>query len=143
MFSACKKYEDKSLAYIATCKTSENALKIILKSLYQAKEKLDKVIYKNEKIKNSTASTRIAREAKSYTTTAELITSITTFTTKSESLDVDQIGTDDTIKSLAKNIAITSIQTMTFTTAQITTVTSITVTPAVVMATLTLTCYMS
>ena len=133
VFGACKTYEDKSIAYIATCKTSTNALKTILKGLYQSLEKVNKVLYKNERIKNSTGSSRTARgAAKSYTTSVTLIQSITTFTTTSSSLEVDQIGTDDTLKELAKNIAITSITTMTFTTIQITTITAYSVTLTVI-----------
>jgi len=123
VFGACKKYEDKSIAYIATCKTSKNALTKVLTALYQSLEKLDKVLYKSEKIKNSTSSSRMEkREGSNYTTSTAIITAITSFTTMASSMDADQIGSSSDLKTLAKNIAITVITTMTFTQTQITTI---------------------
>merc|ERR1712013_695814 len=115
VFGACKDYEDKSIVYIATCKTSSNALKTILLALYQSKEKLTKVQAKNAKIANSTASSSRAIVISSV----ELVTKITTFTTMSSSVDVDQIGSNATLKSLAKTISSTYVANLTFTAAQI------------------------
>jgi len=123
VFGACKKYEDKSIAYIATCKTSKNALTKVLTALYQSLEKLDKVLYKSKKIKNATSSSRMEkREGSNYTTSTQIITAITSFTTLASSMDADQIGSNSDLKTLAKNIAITVITTMTFTQTQITTI---------------------
>merc|ERR1712128_314064 len=128
--SACKKYEDKSIVYIATCKTSSNALKKILLALYQSLEKLSKVSSKTSSVTNATA--KNARLGFAFDTSTDLLTAMTTFTTLASTLDADMIGSNDILKGLAKNISKTNTKSLSFTSTQITTAKTITVTLTVI-----------
>lgn len=98
-FQACKKYEDSSVAYVSKCKTSSSNLKSILSSLYFAKNKLNAVKSKASTIANTTSTTSRSRRA-ALNSSTELISAISSFVTKCQSVDVDDIGTDTSITSL-------------------------------------------
>merc|ERR1719352_201639 len=107
----CKNYEDQTISYIATCKTSSSSLKKVLVALYQSKEKLAKVNTKINQALNTTNSSRRARstEAKALEDCASLTVSVALFVTYSSSVELDTIGTNETIKTVATSISITSI----------------------------------
>ena len=117
---ACKDYEDKSMVYIASCKTSTNALNTTLKVLYQAQEYFTNVSLKTAEIANLTGSNNLRNN--------ELMESVTQFTIMSNSVDLDQIGLDSTIRELALNISTTSVNNMTFTSDQISTAETLSIT---------------
>ena len=132
VFIACKKYEDQSIAYVAKCKTSADSLKKTLASLYQAKQRMEAVKSKASSISNATAKeTRSRKKRVAITSAVTMISTMQTLMTKTQSLDVDLIGTDSTIKDQATSIAATNTLTLSFTSVQIdaasTVVTQITV----------------
>ena len=108
--SRCKKYEDGSLAYISSCKTSSNSLKDVLYGLYQATEKVTKVKTRIAAALNST-SAKSARsrseEANALTNCSSFTTSVILFVTYTSQNELDAIGTNETIKYLATSISIT------------------------------------
>ena len=121
VFIACKKYEDQSIAYVAKCKTSADSLKKTLASLYQAKQRLEAVKSKASSI-NATATAKETRSRKkrvAITSAVTMISTMQTLMTKTQSLDVDLIGTDSTIKDQATSIAATNTLTLSFTSVQI------------------------
>merc|ERR1711971_164623 len=108
--SGCKKYEDQSIAYISTCKTSSNSLKNVLYGLYQATEKVTKVKSKIASALNTTTKTtgrRRTREAEALSNCSSLTTSVALFVTYTSVNELDVIGTNTTIKYLATSISIT------------------------------------
>ena len=120
VFIACKKYEDQSIAYVAKCKTSADSLKKTLASLYQAKQRLEAVKSKASSISNATAKeTRSRKKRVAITSAVTMISTMQTLMTKTQSLDVDLIGTDSTIKDQAISIAATNTLTLSFTSVQI------------------------
>ena len=124
-FQACKKYEDSSIAYVSKCKTSSSNLKSILSALYFAKNKLNAVKSKASTIsgsKSSSAKSRMRRAALNSST--EVITSITSFVARCQVVDVDDIGTDETIFSLKTKITKTNVLSFTYTSTQIITASS-------------------
>ena len=122
-FQACKKYEDSSVAYVSKCKTSSSNLKSILSSLYFAKNKLNAVKSKASTIANTTSTTSRSRRA-ALNSSTELISAISSFVTKCQSVDVDDIGTDTSITSLKSQITKTNVLVFSFTSTQISTATS-------------------
>ena len=114
-FQSCKKFEDSSLVYVYKCKTSSNNLKSTLNSLYNAKSRLTQVKNKVNIIANQTAS----KKRSVFTSNAALFAGLQSFLTKVQSLDVDSIGTDSTVKSLTTDITTTNVYTFTYTSVQI------------------------
>ena len=107
----CKNYEDQTISYIATCKTSSNSLKQVLVALYQSKEKLNKVNAKINEALNSTSSRNLHRgtDGKALEDCASLTVSVSLFVTYSSSIELDTIGTNETIKTVATAISITTV----------------------------------
>ena len=124
-FQACKKYEDSSIAYVSKCKTSSSNLKSILASLYFAKNKLNAVKSKASTISGSKASSFKSRKRRAaLNSSTEVITSITSFVARCQAVDVDDIGTDETIFNLKTNITKTNVLSFTYTSTQISTASS-------------------
>ena len=123
-FQSCKRLEDDAVSYVYKCKTSANTLSKTLTSLYNAKNRLNAVKSKASNIASSNASsTKVKRAALS--TVTELITALTTFVTKVQSLDVDSIGDDSTVISLKSSITKTNVLSFSFTSTQISTASSV------------------
>ena len=116
VFITCKKYEDQSVGYIAKCKTSADSLKKTLASLCKAKAELEAVKSKATSI----SKVKGLREKRAAITSAvTMISTMQTLLTKAQSLDVDLIGTDSTIKDQASSIASTNTLSLSFTSVQI------------------------
>ena len=115
-FTKCKGYEDSTVKYIASCKTGASALKSSLKSLFQAKDKLDKVQNKTSAVAtkgNSSTSSRAqttivtityttitvnTSDTSAFTNVTNYMNAIAMFTDLSQRTDVDSIGTNSTIR---------------------------------------------
>ena len=114
--TACKKDEDSTIKYIATCKTGETALKSSLKSLYQAADSINKVQNKSSSVAtkgNSSTSSRQrtntvnityttvtinTSDTSTFTNATTYMNAIAMFSDLSQKTDVDSIGTDSTIR---------------------------------------------
>ena len=125
MFIACKQFEDQSIAYVAKCKTSTSSLKTTLNSLYQAKAKMEAVSNKATSISNATAKAEGRSKRVAITSAATMISSMTSFVTLAQSLDTDALGTDSTLKEYATNISATNTLTLSFTSVQISSATTV------------------
>ena len=120
-FQSCKKYEDSSLVFVYKCKTSSSNLKATLNSLYNAKSRLTQVQNKANIIANQTAS----RKRSVFTSATGLFSGLQSFVSKIQSLDVDSIGTDSTVKSLTTDITTTNVYIFTYTSVQISSASSL------------------
>ena len=114
-FQSRKKYEDSSLVYVYKCKTSSSKLKTTLNSLYNAKSRLTQVQNKVNIIANQTAS----RKRSNFESATALFSGLQSFLTKIQSLDIDSIGTDSTVKNLTTDITTTNVYIFTYTSVQI------------------------
>ena len=104
---SCNKNEDKSLKFVAKCKTGKEALKTKLKSLYRAKDMLNKT---NTKTNSSISQTRNTvtitftsftinkTDTSSITNSSFFLNIISWLTITVEALDIDDIGTNNTVR---------------------------------------------
>ena len=120
-FQSCKKYEDSSLVYVYKCKTSSSNLKTTLNSLYNAKSRLTQVQNKLNIIAAQTAS----KKRSNFESATALFSGLESFLTKIQSLDVDSIGTDSTVKNLTTDITTTNVYIFTYTSVQISSASSL------------------
>ena len=125
MFIACKQYEDQSIAYVAKCKTSSSSLKAGLNSLYQAKLKMETVSNKATAISNATAKDEKRGKRNAITSATTMIVTMQSFVTRAQSLDTDALGTDSTMKKYATDISDTNTLSLSFTSAQISSATTV------------------
>ena len=99
----CKNYEDQTISYIATCKTSSSSLKKVLEVLYQSKDMITKVNSKINEALNMKSS-----DAKTLEDCASLTVAIALFVNYSKSVELDTIGTNTAIKAEATSISTTN-----------------------------------
>ena len=125
VFIACKQYEDQSIAYVAKCKTSTSSLKSTLNSLYQAKIKMKNVNNKASAISNATAKAEKRTKRNAITSAVTMITTMQSFVTLAQSLDTDALGTDSTLKKYATDISDTNTLSLSFTSVQISSATTV------------------
>jgi len=138
-FIECKKYEDETIQYIASCKTSGSALQTTLTNLYTAQNRVTSVLNKTAAVatkgNSSTSSSRLTQstvvsityttitvssDTSSFTNASHYMNAMAMFTDVAQKLDTDAIGTDSSISYLATRIASTNTISLSFSTTHIT-----------------------
>ena len=105
----CTKYQDQTISYIATCKTSSSSLKKAFVALNQSKDMLTKVNSKINEALDTTSRRERTEDEKDLEDCASFTVDVALFVTYSSSVELDTIGSNTTIKTLATSISTTSI----------------------------------
>ena len=103
----CNKNEDKAITYVAKCKTGAEALKAKLKSLYKAQAMLNNTKTKTNSATGTsrqtvtityTSFTINTTDTSSITNSSLFVNIISWLTITLEALDVDDIGSNTTVR---------------------------------------------
>ena len=125
--TACNKLEDDSIKYVSSCKTGSEALKTKLKSLYRAKDMLEKTTNKTSTAQSSSSSratvtitytsfTINTSDTSGITNSSFFLNCVSWLTLKTEELSssLDTLGDDTTVRFDHTSIIIISEYLMTF-----------------------------